>query len=58
MIGNFNETKGWEILCDQCKDFVIGYIGQIEKPNDENYYGFICSNCNIQPEEIENTEQP
>lgn len=53
MTGKFDENKGWEILCDQCKEFVLGYVNQEEKPSDENYFGFICGYCS----EANNAEQ-
>jgi hypothetical protein len=45
MIKDKIDNKGWEILCDNCKDNVIGYVGQEEKPSEEEYFGIICSQC-------------
>lgn len=57
MIGNFNDTlKGWEILCDQCKSNIIGYVGQEEKPLDTEYFGNTCVKCWQQNNPIEDTE--
>jgi hypothetical protein len=39
------DNKGWELLCDNCKEVVIGYVGSEEKPNEAEYFGIICSQC-------------
>jgi hypothetical protein len=56
MIKNKIDNKGWEILCDNCKDVVIGYVGKEEKPSEEEYFGIICSQCWHLDNPTENTE--
>jgi hypothetical protein len=57
MIGDFNDAlNGWEILCDQCKINIIGYVGDQDKPLDTEYFGSTCVKCWEQNNPIENIE--
>jgi hypothetical protein len=45
MLKNNINNKVWEILCDNCNDVVVGYVGSEEMPNESEYFGIICSQC-------------